>query len=188
MSESPPGPTPPAQPCGLGPASLAIGTCLVCRSSFLLANNSHLRDSRPERKRSGPLGPGIFVTVSLIAPRPPALGRLLLVPGALFRTIVAALVLLGATPALADAAPISITLRDHQFVPAEVSVPVGVKVELQISNQQTNPAEFESTSLHREKIVTPGGAISVYVGPLDAGRYEFFDDFHPATRGFLVAK
>jgi hypothetical protein len=37
-------------------------------------------------------------------------------------------------------------------------------------------------------MVQPGGQISVFVGPLDPGRYEFFDDFHGATRGFLVAK
>ena len=128
------------------------------------------------------------MTLSLIAPRPPALGGLLRAPGGLFQAIVAGFLLLGPAPALADVPPVSITLRDHQFVPAEVAIPAGVKVELQISNQQPNPAEFESTSLHREKVVTPGGAISVYVGPLDAGRYEFFDDFHPATRGFLVAK
>ncbi|HKS89118.1 MAG TPA: cupredoxin domain-containing protein, partial [Stellaceae bacterium] len=62
------------------------------------------------------------------------------------------------------------------------------KVELVVRNEQAIPAEFESTSLHREKVVTPGGSVSVYVGPLGPGRYEFFDDFHPATRGFVVVK
>ena len=103
------------------------------------------------------------------------------------KTIVAAL-LLGTAPALADTPPVAIAVRDHQFVPAEVAIPAGVKVELKITNQQQSPAEFESPALHREKVVAPGTAVSVYVGPLDAGRYEFFDDFHPATRGFLVAK
>ena len=49
-------------------------------------------------------------------------------------------------------------------------------------------AEFESNSLHREKIVTAGGQIAVFVGPLDPGSYEFFDDFHNSTRGHLVVK
>ena len=57
-----------------------------------------------------------------------------------------------------------------------------------IQNQQDVVAEFESPSLHREKIVQAGGQISVFVGPLDPGRYEFFDDFNNATRGFLVVK
>jgi hypothetical protein len=93
-----------------------------------------------------------------------------------------------AAPALAADPPVTIVLKDHEFAPKEVPVPAGVKVELLVQNQQTTMAEFESHSLHREKMVQPGGQISVFVGPLDPGRYEFFDDFHGATRGFLVAK
>jgi hypothetical protein len=83
---------------------------------------------------------------------------------------------------------VSISLRDHQFVPSDVPVPAGVKVELLVKNEQTVNAEFESTVLHREKIVQPGGTVSVFVGPLTPGTYEFFDDFNQATRGRLVAK
>jgi plastocyanin len=90
--------------------------------------------------------------------------------------------------AVADPGPVAITIRDHAFVPAEVKIPAGAKVELTIRNEQAVPAEFESASLHREKVVSPGSAISVYVGPLSPGRYEFFDDFHPATRGFVVVE
>ena len=88
----------------------------------------------------------------------------------------------------ADPAPVAISIKDHQFVPAEVPVPAGAKVELSIRNEQATPAEFESGSLHREKVVPPGGTVSVFIGPLSPGRYEFFDDFHPATRGFIVAR
>ncbi len=52
-----------------------------------------------------------------------------------------------------------ITLKDHQFVPAKVPVPAGVKVQLLIKNEQQGAAEFESTSLHRGKIVTAGRQI-----------------------------
>ncbi|MBV9827796.1 MAG: cupredoxin domain-containing protein [Alphaproteobacteria bacterium] len=103
------------------------------------------------------------------------------------RAVAAALALFVATPALAQA-PVTITLRDHQFVPAEVPIPAGTKVELLVRNEQTVTAEFESNSLHREKVVAPNGQITVFVGPLDPGRYEFFDDFNQQTRGFLVAK
>ena len=98
------------------------------------------------------------------------------------------LVLSVAFSAAADPGPVTIAIRDHAFVPAEVKIPAGAKVELTIRNEQTVPAEFESASLHREKVVSPGGAISVYVGPLQRGRYEFFDDFHPATRGVIVVE
>ena len=102
--------------------------------------------------------------------------------------VVALFLSLCALPALAEGSPIAIALRANQFSPAEVVVPAGVKVELVIRNEQTTPAEFESTSLHREKVVPPGGQISVFIGPLQPGRFEFFDDFHPATRGFIVAQ
>jgi hypothetical protein len=98
------------------------------------------------------------------------------------------IVLFTSLAAAADPGPVTITIRDHAFVPAEVKIPAGAKVELMIRNEQTVPAEFESASLHREKVVSPGSAVSVYVGPLSPGRYEFFDDFHPATRGVVVAE
>jgi len=98
------------------------------------------------------------------------------------------LLLAFAAPAFADDPVVTITLQDHQFVPSEVPVPAGVKVQLLIKNEQPVTAEFESNSLHREKIVTAGGQITVFVGPLDPGSYEFFDYFHNATRGHLIAK
>ena len=93
-----------------------------------------------------------------------------------------------AAPAFADEPAVTIAIRDHQFVPSEVQIRANAKVELIIRNEQTTPAEFESTSLHREKVVAPGKAASVFVGPLKPGRYDFFDDFHPATRGVLVVQ
>jgi plastocyanin len=105
----------------------------------------------------------------------------------MYRAVVLALLLIYAVPACAEG-PITIAIRDHQFVPAEVPVPAGTKVELIIRNEQKMPAEFESKSLHREKVVAPGATASVFVGPLNPGRYEFFDDFHPATRGLIVVQ
>lgn len=82
----------------------------------------------------------------------------------------------------------SITLKGHQFIPKELQVPAGRKIELRVRNGDPAPAEFESISLHREEVVVGGSEIRVFVGPLDPGRYEFFDDFHPTTRGALVVK
>ncbi len=98
------------------------------------------------------------------------------------------LVAVAVAPAFADEPAVTIAIRDHQFVPSEVQMRANAKVELIIRNEQTTPAEFESTSLHREKVVAPGKAASVFVGPLKPGRYDFFDDFHPATRGVLVVQ
>ncbi|HTZ35013.1 MAG TPA: cupredoxin domain-containing protein [Stellaceae bacterium] len=114
--------------------------------------------------------------------RPFALAVVLLPAVALFGAVPAA------APAFADDPVVVITLKDHQFVPTEVAVPAGVKVQLLVKNEQPAPAEFESRVLHFEKVVTAGGQVAVFVGPLSPGSYEFYDDFHNATRGHLVVK
>jgi plastocyanin len=96
--------------------------------------------------------------------------------------------LLVAAPAFADDPSFSIVLRNNQFVPSEVQIPAGAKVKLIVRNENSTASEFESTEFHREKVVPPGQEITVFVGPLDPGSYEFFDDFHPQTRGHLVVK
>ncbi len=93
-----------------------------------------------------------------------------------------------AIPVLAADPQIMISIKDHQFVPSEVPTPAGVKVELIIKNEQSVNAEFESKVLHREKVIQAGGQVSISVGPLKPGTYEFFDDFHRATHGSLVVK
>lgn len=104
-------------------------------------------------------------------------------------SVAALLVLALATPTLAQDAPsFSISLKDGQFVPSEVQIPAGVKVKLIVRNDNPTTSEFESTQFHREKIVPPGQEITVFVGPLDPGSYEFFDDFHQETRGHLIVK
>jgi Cupredoxin-like domain len=48
--------------------------------------------------------------------------------------------------------------------------------------------EWESASLHREKVVPAGTSTKIHFGPLRPGRYEFFDDFQPAIRGNVVVR
>ncbi|HEX3418397.1 MAG TPA: cupredoxin domain-containing protein [Stellaceae bacterium] len=93
-----------------------------------------------------------------------------------------------AASALADDPSFSILLKNNRFVPSDVQIPAGAKVKLVVRNENPTASEFESTQFHREKIVAPGQEITVFVGPLDPGSYEFFDDFHPETRGHLVVK
>jgi plastocyanin len=80
-------------------------------------------------------------------------------------------------------------IREHKFEPAELTVPAGKKIKLLVENQDTTPEEFESNELNREKIVVGKGTITVLLGPLDAGRYPFFGDFHQETaQGVLVVR
>ena len=83
---------------------------------------------------------------------------------------------------------VAITIKDHSFAPTEIPVPAGQKLKLIVANQDPTTSEFESVDFHREKVVQAGQEIIVFVGPLDPGTYEFFDDFHPETRGHLVVK
>ncbi len=96
--------------------------------------------------------------------------------------------LVAAGSARADIPSYAIALQNNQFVPNQLTIPAGVKVKLVVKNANPVPSEFESTQLHREQVVTAGQQITVYVGPLDPGIYEFFDDFHPTTRGHLIVK
>ncbi|MBV8650851.1 MAG: cupredoxin domain-containing protein [Alphaproteobacteria bacterium] len=101
----------------------------------------------------------------------------------------AAVLALGmAVPAIADDGDAVITIKGGKFEPSEVPVAAGKKLKIIVRNQDATAAEFESSDFHREKMVQPGGEITVFVGPLDAGSYEFFDDLHPEDRGHLVVK
>jgi len=93
-----------------------------------------------------------------------------------------------ATSSLAAEPEISILIKGRHFVPDLVTAPAGQKLKIIVKNEDTTTSEFESIDFHREKVVQPGHEITVYVGPLDAGSYEFFDDFHPESRGRLVVK
>src|SRR5258708_32309827 len=97
----------------------------------------------------------------------------------------APLLLAFASPAAADDPKITIVLRNHQWVPNEVRAPAGGKIELIVKNEQPEAGEFESDTLHREKLVPAGGQISVFVGQLEPGPYEYYDDYHSSTRGCL---
>jgi hypothetical protein len=111
------------------------------------------------------------------------------IPGApMSRALWTAFLIAVAVPALADEPKVSIIIRDNGFTPSEIEVPAGQKIELSVKNDQKRAAEFESHALRREKVIPPGATGTVYVGPLQPGRYEFFDEFHPNNRGFLVAK
>jgi hypothetical protein len=85
-----------------------------------------------------------------------------------------------------DTVSLSLTLKNHQFDPAEVHAPPGKQIAIHVKNLNDIVSEFESSDLHFEKIVPVGSEVTVYVRPLQPGRYNFFDDFHHATQGYLV--
>lgn len=104
------------------------------------------------------------------------------------RLVVAASALCAAA-ALAQDAEVHLAIREHQFVPGEITVPARTKIKLIVDNQDATAEEFESYELNREKVVPAKGQVAVFVGPLEPGRYPFFGDFHKETaNGVLIAK
>lgn len=83
----------------------------------------------------------------------------------------------------------SLVIKDHRFQPAELTVPAGSKIKLLIENRDDTPEEFESHALNREKVIAAHGKATLYIGPLEAGRYPFFGEFNEATaQGVIIAK
>lgn len=105
------------------------------------------------------------------------------------RTVFAApLLLLGTVPASAQDPVFTVTYKDRQWEPATLEVPANQKIELKIVNTGTAAIEFESHDMRREKVVPAGQTVSVFIGPLRPGSYDFFNDFNKAARGRITAR
>ena len=104
--------------------------------------------------------------------------------------VIAAVAALLAVPGLAraDDSP-TLTFRNHRFEPARIEVKAHTKFKLLVTNADSTADEFESTDLNREKLMSPGQTVTIFLGPLEPGEYKFFGDFHQDTaQGVLIAK
>ncbi|WP_459862695.1 cupredoxin domain-containing protein [Endothiovibrio diazotrophicus] len=81
-----------------------------------------------------------------------------------------------------------IEMKDGALLPAELVVPAKTKFRLVVRNVGDKPAEFESNQLRQEKVLFMGAEATLVITPLDAGSYDYFDDFAPAVHGKIVAK
>ena len=89
------------------------------------------------------------------------------------------------TAALAD--EYVLVLKDHKFSPERLEVASGTQHTLVVKNQDSSPAEFESSTLQREKIIKGNSEAKISIGPLKPGTHEFEDEFHDATaKGTIV--
>ncbi len=111
------------------------------------------------------------------------------------RILLAALLAVSAAVFLIPAAqadePLIITLsiKDNRFDQPRLEVPAGKKFVLLVRNLDGKAEEFESRSLKLEKIVPAGKEVKFNVGPLKAGEYSFFGEYHEKTaQGVMVAK
>jgi plastocyanin len=87
---------------------------------------------------------------------------------------------LGAGAAYA-AQDVTLTLKDHRFTPAEISVPAGQRVRIVLINRDPATEEFDSDDLKLEEVVTPMGQVAFDIGPLQPGHYNFMGEYHAET-------
>lgn len=87
--------------------------------------------------------------------------------------IVSTLGLLMTAPAICAEPEFVFQITDHRFVPAELTIPTGMKVRIIIDNQDDTPEEFDGHQLNREKHVPPKSRLNLFIGPLNPGRYLF---------------
>ena len=105
------------------------------------------------------------------------------------RLLLAALLALSGPISQALAQDFSLTIKDHKFDPAELQVPAGKEFTLKVVNSDVTAEEFESDDVDVEKVIAGGQSATITLEPLDAGRYEFYGEYHEDTaKGTLVAK
>ncbi len=89
------------------------------------------------------------------------------------RGVLLGLLVVAMVPAISAEPEYVIQIKNHRFIPAELRIPVGEKVQIVVDNQDDTPEEFESYSLNREKHVPPKSRVTLFIGPLAAGRYVY---------------
>jgi plastocyanin len=87
-----------------------------------------------------------------------------------------------------DVTTFEVSVKNHEFQPAEFKAAAGAPVVFKVKNMSEQPVEFESDPLQFEMIVKPNAEIVVKVKPQKPGRYVFFDDLHQETKGTLIVE
>ena len=106
----------------------------------------------------------------------------------LLPTILAGVFAINSLVLASDESPAILVIHDKQFNPNKLIIPAGIKVKIVVRNLDAMPAEFESYDLSREVVVPGHGEVTFYVGPVEPGTYQFFNDFNHDMQGSIVAK
>ena len=84
---------------------------------------------------------------------------------------------------------IELHIKNHKYDIEKIEVEANKKFKLKIYNDDPSSEEFESRSMVVEKFIGPKKSITITIGPLKPGTYDYFADFHPSTgKGILIAK
>jgi hypothetical protein len=108
----------------------------------------------------------------------------------IFALLAGAAMMVTAPVALAaGSAEPTLLIKDHKFDPPELHVPAGKRITVTVENRDSTPEEVESKTLRIEKVIPGSGKAIVRFGPLNAGTYTFFGDFHQDTaQGKVIAE
>jgi hypothetical protein len=88
-----------------------------------------------------------------------------------------------------SATEIQLSYKDKKFTPAEISAPANTAIVIKLKNLDAKAMEFESKTLHVEKVVAGSSDATINVRAQKPGRYEFFDEYNEkVARGALVVK
>jgi len=83
----------------------------------------------------------------------------------------------------------ALTLKDHHFTPSELTIPANTKVKISVKNLDKETAEFMSDDFKGGKVIPGGQQATFFIGPLKAGTYGFFDEYHEApSKSVLTVK
>jgi hypothetical protein len=91
-------------------------------------------------------------------------------------------------PAYAERLTLQLQLNADGFSPKTLTAPPNKAIKIELINNTNKVAELESYDMKFEKIIVPKGKISVYTGPLKAGKYHFFDDYASNVVGIVNVK
>ena len=104
-------------------------------------------------------------------------------------SVIFALFLTSTATAADDMPTFVLVIKDGRLIPVNLEVPANTKFRLEVRNEGTGAAEFESLELRKEVVLAPGIARKLVFHPLKPGSYKFFDEFHADTaQGLIIAK
>lgn len=91
--------------------------------------------------------------------------------------------------AMASDDPIEVRIKNHKFYPDRITVKAGTRFKLRLINEDSTSEEFESNTMIVEKFLGPKRKMTITLGPLKPGTYEYFGELNPSTaQGILTAE
>ena len=90
-----------------------------------------------------------------------------------------------------EAQPLEITFNNGAVSPSELRVPAGTILKITIINDGDGPTEFDSKSLHVERVLGPHSRMVITLRNLAPGTYAFVEEFSgdmETAQGVIIAE